>query len=208
LPSSRILMKNRRNYYRILQVQPDAPSEIIRASYRTLMSKMKQHPDLGGSSCEAAILNEAYQTLGNPKNRAAYDKALFEHYSKRADIHDKRTLTARICPVCRKALARQPQPGEYCLTCHTPLHSEKVPKISKISRRSLTRMKKDQPILYYATWPGQARQGEMVDFSPEGMQFICSERLEPKTVLRISNPIFEASGVVTNLRARVVNGQT
>ena len=28
-------MRNRRNYYRLLQVQPDAPLEIIRASYRT-----------------------------------------------------------------------------------------------------------------------------------------------------------------------------
>lgn len=34
-------MMNRRNYYRILQVQPDAPPEIIRASYRTLMKELK-----------------------------------------------------------------------------------------------------------------------------------------------------------------------
>jgi predicted transcriptional regulator len=35
-------MKNRRNYYRILQVQPDAPVEIIRASYRTMMRELKR----------------------------------------------------------------------------------------------------------------------------------------------------------------------
>jgi hypothetical protein len=41
-------MKNRRNYYRILHVQEDAPEEIIRTSYRTLMQRMRMHPDLGG----------------------------------------------------------------------------------------------------------------------------------------------------------------
>ena len=69
-------MKNRRNYYRILQVQPDAPREVIRASYRTLMLELKQHPDLGGSTLDASILNEAYQTLKDPNRRAAYDREL------------------------------------------------------------------------------------------------------------------------------------
>ena len=41
-------MQNRRNLYRILHVQPEAPLEIIKASYRSLMTKLKLHPDLGG----------------------------------------------------------------------------------------------------------------------------------------------------------------
>ena len=32
-------MQNRRNYYRILHVQQDAPVEIIKTSYRTLMHR-------------------------------------------------------------------------------------------------------------------------------------------------------------------------
>src|SRR5665213_1240253 len=39
---------NRRNYYRILHVQPEAPSQVITASYRTLMSKLRLHPDFRG----------------------------------------------------------------------------------------------------------------------------------------------------------------
>ena len=50
--------------------------EIIRASYRTLMRELKNHPDLGGSTSEASILNEAYETLSDPKLRAAYDKKI------------------------------------------------------------------------------------------------------------------------------------
>ena len=38
--------KNRRNYYRLLHVQPDAPTEVIKSSYRTLMRTLKRHPAL------------------------------------------------------------------------------------------------------------------------------------------------------------------
>ena len=51
---------NRRNYYRILHVQPDAPDAVIRTAYRTLMQKLRQHPDLGGDGATATLINEAY----------------------------------------------------------------------------------------------------------------------------------------------------
>lgn len=70
-------MKNKRNYYRILYVQPDAPSEVISASYRTLMQKLKQHPDLGGENWNASVINEAYRVLAHTEKRRAYDRVLF-----------------------------------------------------------------------------------------------------------------------------------
>ena len=66
-------MRNRRNYYRVLHVQPDAPAAIVKASYRTLMQKLKAHPDLGGDIANAQLLNEAYQVISNPEKRAHYD---------------------------------------------------------------------------------------------------------------------------------------
>lgn len=74
-------MINQRNYYRILQVQPDASLEIIKTSYRTLMQKLKLHPDLGGDHWNASLINEAYNTLRNPDKRAEYDKELLKHYN-------------------------------------------------------------------------------------------------------------------------------
>ncbi len=65
---------NRRNYYRILHVQPDAAAEVIEASYRALMRCL--HPDRGGSSWQAALLNEARAVLTDPVRRAAYDQEL------------------------------------------------------------------------------------------------------------------------------------
>ncbi len=70
-------MKNKRNYYRILYVQPDAPSELIRASYRTLMQKLRKHPDLGGEHWNASIINEAHAVLTDESRRRAYDRELF-----------------------------------------------------------------------------------------------------------------------------------
>ncbi len=73
---------NQRNYYRILHVQPDAPLQIIKSSYRTLMQKLKQHPDLGGEHANAALINEAYAVLTDPVKRAAYDQTLTQTHTR------------------------------------------------------------------------------------------------------------------------------
>jgi DnaJ-class molecular chaperone len=70
-------VKNQRNYYRILHIQPDAPAAIIRASFQTMMQKLKQHPDLGGEHWNASVIIEAYRVLMDVDKRRAYDRTLF-----------------------------------------------------------------------------------------------------------------------------------
>ena len=79
--------EERRNYYRTLNVQPDASLEIIKNNYRTLLQKLKMHPDLGGKNWNATIINEAYNTLRDPLKRAAYDKTLLERYDLKSLAH-------------------------------------------------------------------------------------------------------------------------
>ncbi|CAG7857657.1 hypothetical protein MCAMS1_02562 [biofilm metagenome] len=69
-------MSNRRNYYRILHVQPEAPIEIIKASYRSLMTKLNAHPDRGGDHESAVLINQAYAVLSDPQRRRKYDETL------------------------------------------------------------------------------------------------------------------------------------
>lgn len=69
-----------RNYYRILQVQPDAPLTIINNNYRTLLHTERYHPDLGGNVHTASAINFAYTVLKNSQLRAAYDQKLFAKY--------------------------------------------------------------------------------------------------------------------------------
>jgi len=72
---------NQPNYYRILQVQPDAPVEVIRHNYIVLFQKMRMHPDLGGNNNNAAMINVAYETLRHPEKRAAYDQLLLKQHN-------------------------------------------------------------------------------------------------------------------------------
>ncbi len=74
-------MDNRRNFYRILRVQPDASFDVIQQSYRSLMQKLRLHPDLGGEERNARIINQAFSILRNPQLRAAYDAKLLNRYN-------------------------------------------------------------------------------------------------------------------------------
>jgi curved DNA-binding protein CbpA len=60
-----------RDLYRILQVDPAAEREVIRAAYVCLAKR--RHPDAGGTDEGMAVLNEAWSVLGDPGRRAAYD---------------------------------------------------------------------------------------------------------------------------------------
>jgi len=198
-------MKNRRNYYRLLQVQPDASLEVIRASYRVLMLQLKQHPDLGGSEEHASFLNEAYRVLGDPDLRAAYDKAIFTRTSKRGS--GRRPLVTVFCPACAKLLIRKPGPGERCPTCTSPISPEIAPSCEKANERTLARVAKKDEVTYFSTWPGTPQIAKMTDLSPGGMRFLCSEKLIPNMVLKIRCHLFEASAWVTNVREEVVDGE-
>jgi len=67
--------------YKVLQVDPDAEPEVIRAAYRALA--LKYHPDLSAASQERmASLNQAWGILRDAASRAAFDQARAE--AKRA----------------------------------------------------------------------------------------------------------------------------
>jgi molecular chaperone DnaJ len=75
---------SKRDYYEILGVQKGADEAELKAAFRK--QAMKCHPDRnpGDKAAEARFkeLNEAYQALGDPQKRAAYDRfghAAFEN---------------------------------------------------------------------------------------------------------------------------------
>jgi hypothetical protein len=68
-------MSTKADYYKILQVDPDAEPEVIAAVYRRLAAKY--HPDVNRSSDaerRMKALNEAYEVLSSPQKRAQYDR--------------------------------------------------------------------------------------------------------------------------------------
>ncbi len=66
------------NYYETLKVSPKASNAEVKSAYRRLARKF--HPDKNNGSAETAaqfaIIAKAYEILGNPKERADYDKQL------------------------------------------------------------------------------------------------------------------------------------
>lgn len=68
------------NYYDILKVSPQASSAEIKSAYRRLARKL--HPDSHQGSEETALkfaeIAEAYEIIGNPKERSRYDKRLLD----------------------------------------------------------------------------------------------------------------------------------
>lgn len=63
------------DYYRLLEVDPQASPEVIHKAYRVLAAR--HHPDASGATADAErmrLINRAYQTLCDPARRAAYDR--------------------------------------------------------------------------------------------------------------------------------------
>jgi curved DNA-binding protein len=67
-------MSELRDYYRVLQVDPEADPEIITAAFRVLARRL--HPDrdiTGVEEYRMAELNRAYSVLRDPAKRRQYD---------------------------------------------------------------------------------------------------------------------------------------
>ena len=67
-----------KDYYKILQVSPDAAPEVIQMAYKALAKKY--HPDLNPDHPDEAQekmkeLNEAFETLSDPEKRAKYNSS-------------------------------------------------------------------------------------------------------------------------------------
>jgi len=196
-------MKNRRNYYRILHVQPDAPQAIIKSSYRTLLQRLKQHPDLGGDHRNAALINEAYAVIVDPRKRAEYDRTLLRADAAstanvprdrapttselpRKQGREQRSLVQDSCAFCDTAHGYGSNPHEdaLCGECASPLKSVEKNRFENSGRRTVERIAKHIDLVFYTAWPQKKGYGGVVqDISPRGMQFVTET--PPRTGMHI-----------------------
>jgi len=97
------------NFYEILKVRPDAPPEVVGASYRAL-AKM-YHPDVNSSNPRAALvmrkLNVAWEILGNSASRARYDALLNRSSAVNAAVNSSREVD-----VLEKMIREDPELGK------------------------------------------------------------------------------------------------
>lgn len=71
------------DYYQALGVSKNSSPEEIKQAYRKLA--MKHHPDRGGNEAEFKKINEAYDVLGNPEKRTAYDNPSRQSWGQQFD---------------------------------------------------------------------------------------------------------------------------
>ena len=215
-------MKNKRNYYRILYVQPDAPQAIIKSSYRTLMLQLKQHPDVGGDHWNAALINEAYAVISDPKKRAEYDSTLF-HANATSSVSAQKgqapttsvppgkqsrkhqSMVQDSCAFCGTAhrYGKNPHQDAACGECASPLQSTEKHRLEESCRRMVYRIAKRIESVFYTAWPQkQADTGVMQDISPRGMKFVTNKLPEPGTRIKVDCEICKAVARVTNYEKR------
>ncbi|MFZ4759077.1 MAG: DnaJ domain-containing protein [Burkholderiaceae bacterium] len=203
---------NRRNYYRILQIQPEAPPEVIKASWRALMHAGRGHPDLGGDPVRASLINEAYAVLSDPDKRQAYDRVL-DLRSLRANAHahgpgagpgprpaarrvDPSTWRAdRSCPMCRAPLPAVQRADPRCVRCDAPLTLPATGGSTERElwgRRASMRRPRSDAAAMITDWRGMAIEARMVDLSLGGAGLMATEAVSPGTPVRIVSSSLDA----------------
>ncbi len=202
--------RDNRDYYEVLHVSRDAPLEIIRASYRMLMQRLRHHPDLGGDPATAALINEAYAVLTDAARRAEYDARL--------------AILAQVAEGFAEEPPPQPEPirpldpfrecvfcevphehGKFievdagCDNCGSPLYTADYRRMEPADQRAVARIDKRQDITFYTEWPQpRGHRGVTEDISLNGLRFVTKAELREGQRIKIVSESVEAIAQVTN----------
>lgn len=206
----------RRNHYRLLYVQPEAPPEVIKAAYRALMSTLRAHPDLGGDTETAARLNAAYAVLSDPEQRRVYDRSL-KRPRAQASAPNGAGASAQAttrgfteaappapgCPLCGLRLPRHIDAASRCAGCDSPLMPapRDEPGGSETQgRRHAPRHAREQPALLRVAGESQGSAARLRDLSLTGLSLVAARAVPPRTTIRVSTDFFDALATVVQCR--------
>lgn len=205
-------VQNRRNFYRLLQVQPDAVPEVIKAAYRALMAL--HHPDKGGDQEVASLITNAYATLSDALRRKAYDTMRGDKTARQrsrepqrpsADVPmSHRAPAHESCPLC-SAVILAPLPRQRaatrCSRCKAPLTRVKLPDGQGTKeRRGMPRVSKSDWALMRVTWNADGLDVRMRDLSLDGISVYCGAALPIHRRVRIVGGSFDVVADVVSCR--------
>jgi len=215
-------MNNRRNFYRILHVQPEAPLEVIKASYRSLMTKLKIHPDLGGNHELAALINQAYSVLSDPQKRRQYDQLLHmrKNQGRGNPKHEPPINTAstgtRNAGAYQAYATSSRQHCHFCMTEFLPAHKYCSHCVSPVSlakpvpnerlaelfgRRAAPRIAKTGTLIIYPSWPHAGYTARLRDLSPSGISLLTEYGARTGQILKFDSGNLNGIVRVVSVRA-------
>ena len=126
-----------KDYYKILQVAPDASTEVIQMAYKALAKKY--HPDLNPGQEEAAQekmkdVNEAYEILSDKDKRWQYDQI----YYRQEKTEQKTSYSAQNRPRVLKHILRSREMNKHVLRqLIRPLKIKKRHRVEKDVQRQV-----------------------------------------------------------------------
>ena len=203
-----------RSYYELLGIGQDASIEVIRHSYRRMMQQLRMHPDLGGDTSTAALINKAYAVLSNPERRLDYDASLIVPDVEGPDfagdgqerIVPLRTLDpARQCVFCDTPHDRGASslPDATCNTCGSPLHPAEQLRTESSDQRAIARIDKELEITFFTHWrQSKGFHGRTEDISLSGLRLATRINICEAQRVRLKSNIFEAIGYTTHCTPR------
>lgn len=213
-------MQNRRNYYRVLHVQPDAPVEIIRSSYRALMLQLEMHPDRGGDHWNAALINEAWSVLSDADRRREYDRGRADRTSQtgfearasskedpdgtsveQSPSRDRAASSVDTCVFCQTpcSLEATEDPRGRCAVCGSPLFLAGRLDLATSGQRAASRIAQNREVRFSTDWPQDVPfVGLVRDISPRGMRLETEVGLQSYQIVRIDGGPLQATGRVTH----------
>ena len=186
------------DYYRILQVQPDAPGGLIHASYRTLVRRA-----LSGNhdTDEIARLDAAYAVLCDPQRRAAYDRERTNQTDAVRTRDQSRAGEPGSCLFCGAlhGFARDIVTDDECGRCASPLYPAERHRLEYSGQRILRRI----PLRHSITlWTARHREtpiaGEMSNLSLNGIGFTSSVLFELNQIVRVDCTELHAVGRIAH----------
>lgn len=208
--------ENRRNYYRLLHVQPDAPVEIIKSSYRTLMQRLRMHPDLGGDDWNAALINEAYAVLSDPDKRAAYDAerdriGRTEAPEKPAAANEttstprpraarRQHVSDQLCPFCHAGIELRIESDSVCPRCASPLARAANHARQADWLRALERVPRELPLKVWEDWPQPPQTAVLVDLSLTGLRLRLPRAVAENRFIKVDSELFGGIARVVHCR--------
>ena len=208
-----------KNYYRILQVQPDAPTTIITASYQALI---KNNPKI------ISLLDESYRILSNEETRKQYDIYLANlladtsnrnntqshsinpiatsknaSNSERASfLQPYQAVILHYCTFCKTPYRSQTNlyGNENCLECASPLTLLEHESL-KLFRRTMRRIPIQGDFLFYLFWPEKPYCGFFQDLSSSGLRFWSQQPIGLQEIIKVDASNLQAIAEITHTSA-------
>lgn len=194
------------DYYAILGVDRGAGPDAIRASYRRLMQSGRIHPDLGGDTREAALINKAYTVLSDVELRREYDARLLilERVAQGIDTEAQAAIVepANACAFCHEphGFSQYDDLSEVgCQRCGSALQRAGSERMEHLGKRAIERFGRSFSLLLFTRHPqtkGYAARCE--DVSLQGIRLSTRSSLEQGQRVRLLSDTFDAVGEVVH----------